>query len=41
MTSRPSTLASSINGLDSSLGRNGDVKATSNHSKEEGYSFVR
>ena len=34
-------LASSINGLDSSSGRIRDgVKATSNHSKEEGYSFV-
>ena len=33
------TLASLVNGLDNSLEGNGTIKATSNHSKEVGYSF--
>jgi len=33
-------LASLINGLDSSSGQKCGIKATSNHSQEEGYSFV-
>jgi len=33
-------LASSLDGLGSSLGRNGSVKATSNNSEEESYKFI-